>query len=49
MTCAAGRGHKEIVVMMLDLIANDYDLAMHFAASGGHKEIVQMIENYPKK
>jgi hypothetical protein len=45
---AALRGHKEIVQMMLDLGANNYDEAMANAAEGGHKEIVQMIKNYTK-
>jgi hypothetical protein len=48
MYSAALGGHKEIVQIMLDLGAKDYDEAMACAARNGHKEIVQMIKNYAK-
>jgi hypothetical protein len=42
--CSAARGgHKEIVQMMLDSGANNYDWSIANAALKGHKEIVQMI------
>jgi ankyrin repeat protein len=48
MNNAAKYGHKEIVQMMLDSGANNYNAAMSSAAKYGHKEIVQMIKNYAK-
>ena len=40
---AAQNGHLEIVQLMLDKGATDYDSVMNVAAQNGHLEIVQLM------
>jgi hypothetical protein len=43
MVCAATGGHRNIVELMLQKGATDYNLAMARAAKGGHTDIVDLL------
>lgn len=46
MASAARGGHRDIVDLMLQLGATDYNWAMASAASGGHRDIVELIQRW---
>ena len=43
LAASAKEGHKDIVKMMLEKGATNYDCPMEWAAIGGHKEIIELM------
>ena len=48
MRSASYYGHIEIVKLMLDHDANDFNWSMENASSNGHIEIVELLKKYKK-